>query len=446
MLSVLSTIRLRSAWLIMLCTTSLFSFAQINSPYSRYGMGDIYPSGNAVNKAMGSLSTAYADYQSVNFLNPASYSRIGLTTFDVSTEIESRMMRSSNKADKYNSANFTFNYLTLGVPLNKKGTWGMAFGLRPVSKISYKVESRERLNVQQALKDSILSLYEGNGGSYKAFWGMGRKFGSFSIGANIGYHFGQKEISTRRIFINDTVPYYKSNSADNVSFGSFFTEVGFQYDAIIGKNNFIRIGATYALQQQLKAKKDVIRETFDYVPTTSGATYQIDSVYKATDIAGNIQYPHSYSAGFVFGKRDSLTKMEKWMIGIQYDAQFWDNYSFYGQKDQLANNYIVRIGGQITPNMLSNNLFNRLTYRAGFYFGNDYLNINNKQLPVFAATFGVGIPVKRQSFYTNQFTAINIGFEAGRRGDASSSIKENIFKLHIGLSLSDIWFQKRKYD
>ena len=55
---------------------SAFSFlsAQDNSPYSRYGLGDLTPSTNIVNRGMGGFSAAYADPLSVNFNNPASYS------------------------------------------------------------------------------------------------------------------------------------------------------------------------------------------------------------------------------------------------------------------------------------------------------------------------------------------------------------------------------------
>ena len=44
--------------------------AQVNSPYSRYGLGDYYNSRNVANRGMGGLSAATFDYRSVNFLNP----------------------------------------------------------------------------------------------------------------------------------------------------------------------------------------------------------------------------------------------------------------------------------------------------------------------------------------------------------------------------------------
>ena len=60
----------------IICLLSFFSAsAQENSPYSRYGIGDIYPSQHIVNRGMGGLSVAYTDPagQSINFSNAASY-------------------------------------------------------------------------------------------------------------------------------------------------------------------------------------------------------------------------------------------------------------------------------------------------------------------------------------------------------------------------------------
>ena len=56
-------------------------FAQENSPYSRYGLGDIVPKTNIVSRGMGGISAGYSDYQSINFINPASYSKLRTTIF-----------------------------------------------------------------------------------------------------------------------------------------------------------------------------------------------------------------------------------------------------------------------------------------------------------------------------------------------------------------------------
>ncbi|HLG38685.1 MAG TPA: hypothetical protein VI461_03415, partial [Chitinophagaceae bacterium] len=48
-------------------------FAQDNSPYTRYGLGDIVPSTNINTRGLGGISTGYNDFFTINFSNPASY-------------------------------------------------------------------------------------------------------------------------------------------------------------------------------------------------------------------------------------------------------------------------------------------------------------------------------------------------------------------------------------
>src|SRR5690242_7318078 len=86
--------------------------AQENSPYSRYGLGDLYSNQSIASRAMGSVTAAYNDGQVLNADNPAtygdlrSYSNGGLVTFDVGTSIDARTLHSANPVMKYNSANF----------------------------------------------------------------------------------------------------------------------------------------------------------------------------------------------------------------------------------------------------------------------------------------------------------------------------------------------------
>src|SRR5689334_4472012 len=104
MRSVSATINQKLYLLILLLSVSYLKIsAQENSPYSRYGLGDIVPGTSIPNRSMGGISAAYADYdkrfdlkggypksQSINFLNPASYAKIRITTFDLGFEVDSR--------------------------------------------------------------------------------------------------------------------------------------------------------------------------------------------------------------------------------------------------------------------------------------------------------------------------------------------------------------------
>jgi hypothetical protein len=68
---------------------NVFVNAQDNSPYSRYGLGDLHPGSHIYNRGMGGITAAFSEppstesfdprngksYSNINFSNPASYSR-----------------------------------------------------------------------------------------------------------------------------------------------------------------------------------------------------------------------------------------------------------------------------------------------------------------------------------------------------------------------------------
>ena len=134
------------------CGFQMTAIAQENSPYSRYGLGDLTPNHNIFSRGMGGIAAGVIDYQSINFVNPATLASLPNTIFDIGAEADTRTLKSINPVKKYNSANAIFSYLQLAFPVatermrRKNIGWGMSFGLKPVSRINYKIETFSRLN------------------------------------------------------------------------------------------------------------------------------------------------------------------------------------------------------------------------------------------------------------------------------------------------------------
>ena len=57
----------RTFGLIFALLISSLAIAQENSPYSRYGLGDIVPNQNVVNRGMGGIAAGYSDYRHRTF-------------------------------------------------------------------------------------------------------------------------------------------------------------------------------------------------------------------------------------------------------------------------------------------------------------------------------------------------------------------------------------------
>jgi hypothetical protein len=85
-------------------------------------------------------------------------------------------------------------------------------------------------------------------------------------------------------------------------------------------------------------------------------------------------------------------------------------------------------------------------YRAGFFVGEDYLKVGNK-LPVFGVSFGLGLPIVNYNrLASGQFSRINLGFEYNKRGNNDNLLRDDVFRVSVGLNLSDVWFRKPRYE
>jgi hypothetical protein len=450
---------------VTLSLVSVTGFSQDNSPYSRYGIGDLTPSTNIDTRGLGGISAAYNDIRSINFNNPASYGSFqtlkeqtarkiakGRAILDIGLNIESRTLREPANTEKFTANNALFSYVQVGIPLRQN--FGLSFGLRPISRISYKMSRMEGLkDPNSGLPiDTAVTLNEGDGGAYLASLGLGKKIKlnkslnapqSISLGFNGGYLFGKQDYSTRRSILNDSLIYTSGNMQTKTSYGNVYFNAGFQYEAVDYKKGYrVVLGIHGNWKQDLNASRDIVRETY-YYDETSG-NVRIDSVKDQKGIHGDIVYPGSFTAGIMFEKM-SKPKSAGWLIGIDYVQSKWSDYRVYGQADpSVRDNWQLRAGVQLTP-VPKSNYFSNVTYRAGSFFGPDYIFINQK-VPVFGASFGMGLPLRNFNRQTEQFTMINLAFEFIKRGDNESILKENLFRVSAGFSLSDLWFTKRKYD
>ena len=78
----------------ILASLPLFCIAQLNSPYSRYGVGNLVSQANLANRGMGGISAAYTDPTSINTINPASYSDLVYSTLDIGLEYDGLNLKS----------------------------------------------------------------------------------------------------------------------------------------------------------------------------------------------------------------------------------------------------------------------------------------------------------------------------------------------------------------
>jgi len=442
----------------IICNTAS---AQDNSPFSRYGIGDLAAPANVISRSMGGIAAGYTDFLSINYANPAAFSSFqaiieqstkkvsyGRAILDVGINIDNRTLREPNKVGKFSSTNAIFSHIMVGLPVKKN--WGMAFGLRPISKIGYnivKIDKAVDPTTNKAI-DSAFYTFEGSGGTYYANIGTGYKMelgkkSTLAIGATVGYLFGEKDYLSYIRFASDSVSYKSAKYESKTNYGNLNVEGGLQFATQLKENLKFTIGAFGTNGSKLNAKKTTLRETT--LVNAAGEIVRLDSVYAQTDLKGKLVFPSSYTFGILL-ERMPTPKKPGLLAGVDIALNNWDEYRFYGQAENTVKNaWQIRAGGQFRP-VFKNNYLTSISYRAGFFIGQDYIQVQNK-LPLLGFSIGLGLPILNYGqINANTATIINTSFEFINRGNNDNILKENMFRLSLGMSLSDFWFIKRRYE
>ena len=141
----------------VLSLNSATAIAQINtvSPYSRFGLGDLHFNGFSKRTHMGGVSARFHSKYHINNLNPASYSQLNLTSFEMA--FASTYHHSSNDSLNENNHTNFLQHIAIGFPISKK--CGASFGLYPYSSVGYSII--ETITLENQTENYI---YEGNGG------------------------------------------------------------------------------------------------------------------------------------------------------------------------------------------------------------------------------------------------------------------------------------------
>jgi hypothetical protein len=413
---------------LLILTTGFFSFAQNsnreNAPYSRYGIGELRNGANTALKGMATVSSAYYNDYNVNTDNPASYSFLKYTTYEAGGEGSMRTVIANNKS--YGTGTATLSYLTVGIPLGKNA--GLAVGLRPVTKVFYRMNDSAMLDgIGPAIRN-----YSGDGGTNYAFIGASGVIKGFSVGVNVGYMFGTIRHSSVLMKQYDTVNTYNADFSKYTKIGGVYWKAGVLYKTDINKKMGLRLGGTVALVQDLKGWRDEYALSW----RVAGGASISDTAINNQNVRGEVRLPMSYTLGA------HLVGGENWMVGADFSSTNWSQYRSYDVPDSLGTATRIAIGAEVTPNPASlYKYLQRVTYRMGFYYGTDMIKLRNTPVKYYAVTVGASLPFKRSP------DRLHLALDLGKRGtETNGLVRENFFRFSLGISLNDKWFVKRKYE
>ncbi|MBU8891290.1 MAG: hypothetical protein KOO66_00815 [Bacteroidales bacterium] len=426
----------------ILITTNIFSFSQsiTNSPYTRFGIGEIDRNGFNHSKAMGGLSTGLRTRNQINYMNPAAISSQDTMSFifDIGISGISKELSSETDYSEYND--FGFNHLAISFPIKK--WWFASAGITPYSKIGYDIMQVSEFEPIDTIDE--YKKYFGRGGINQFFISNSFKlFTNFSLGFNLNYLFGTIEQYDQAYL--ETPVSYCTVVEDKITLSKLNYEIGFQYFNDFQQNYFIVIGLTYSNKTIFNSTKQTSVfmtgnfnlydiNVIDYLNNYQNVNVY-DTISSVTDNNYKLEIPAKYSVGFTFGKKNKL------VIGMDYSYQDWSNITSLNNNDNFDTDQLFNFGFEYTPNIFAlRNYLKKISYRTGFYYNNSYLRLESKQINNYGITFGLGFPIG------NQRTNINMSYTLGKRGTTSNGlIEENYSSFGINLTLYDFWFIKRKF-
>ncbi len=418
------------------CSFTAFAQTTTNSPYSQYGLGSIQESSLPQYKAMGGISTGMRNagsiYNNINMANPASYSGIQLTSFDIgASSIMSKMSRSNISRNSFNAS---LSHVLFAVPINPKSA--ASFGLVPYSSLGYQFKISDKIIGDTTDVDYI---YSGDGGLSKAYLGYGLQLGKhLSVGFNAAYLFGRLNSNKSIEFPNEAAALNSRVLKSNGVGGSRF-DFGAQYFTNLSSKVVLTLGYSVTTGNKLNASTNILATHYQKNFTSGDESSAVDTVVFNEGVKFKITMPVTHNVGF------SISGSNKWLVGADFSMSNWSDYREGSVNPGLRNSYRVAAGAQITPNINSiSNYLDLIDYRFGFKYDKTYININNTDIKQKSLTLGVGLPLpaNRSTFYKINFSA-----ELGQRGTLSNGlVKESFINFNLGFLLNDKWFFRPKLD
>ena len=397
------------------------------SPYSVFGVGQLHQVGTAWNRSMGGVGIAARSNRYINVLNPASMTARDSLSFMADFGLNGRISLFSEGSKRALSTTFNIDDFVISFPLWRHTA--MMVGITPLSDVGYNISYSE-VDADAGYRKFSTA---GNGGMYQVFGAFAATFWNrLSVGVQANYSFGN--INKKAAIVYDDSSFRNMASGDSLQVNNFTAKLGVQYEQPLSGSNILTFGATYKFSTRLNGYTTHYEERGNYDRRRSSSTLKDSKLYMGDELGAGI----SYRSG------------DRFLVELDYTRTNW-SHSRLDQVKGFSNvgdvvfapsaGQSVRVGGAFTPNRNDIRYFlRRCTYRAGAYFDQSYYTVDGAHVNAVGLTLGLTLPVFRW------YNGLTLGLDFGRRGLATSQVKETYFGFNIGFNIFDIWFQKRPYE
>lgn len=422
--------KLLIASILILTQLSLAAQNNTNSPYTRFGYGELADRSFGAGRAMGGIGFGLRSPKQINPMNPASYSGMDSLTFIFDFGASAQLSWFDDKVNKQHNINGNVEYIAMQFPLHKR--IAMSVGILPYSYVGYSFGTPSTTSGGF----NYVETYTGSGGLNDLYAGLSIDIWKkrLSVGANVGYLFGNIKHEQQSIVGQSTE--LNTIRIQNLEVRDIKLDFGVQYTHPISKTENITLGLVFSPKNRLNAT---------YINTTYAASSTGSAEIVASDTTKNNAFdiPNSFGFGASYVKANKLTLA----ADVLYET--WDNAFYLDSKDNFKNRVRVAAGGEIIPNYMNRNFFSRIRYRAGAHYSNSYLLINNtddaayrgNSYNEYGVSVGMGLPL------IDNRSLLNISFEYTKINPSGRNmIDEQYFRFTVNYTFNEMWFWKKKVE
>lgn len=414
------------------------------SPYTFGSLGLMQTAGFTQHSLMGGLAGSIRDKGDFSLVNPASLSALQETSLQTGSFIDLIEQKSATKRNTDNHGDF--GQFALGLPISNKHKIGFAAGLSRMTSMDYTIPNTTSEN-----GEDVINIFAGQGGVNRFQTALGIQIvEGLSLGLEASFVFGNTEEIVDKQFPSNRNIFSVRNTKTNYYSGVRYTG-GAQYTGQIFKSKQFTFGLFATPTSSVTMSRDELVQTYNYQ-----GNFYFDTISNRKDAQFSQDLPLDFGLSLSFGKADV------WNLGVEYTSAKWADITPRSSDNAYFNQESITIGGywqrdiaEIKSRNASQTLrvknylkMSRLYY--GLNMQNLYTGVVNQQVQQTTFSLGLGLPLMRS--YSLEGTKyvmvsrINIGIDYTIRGNTDPGmIQENIFGIKFGLTLSDKWFIKRKY-
>lgn len=423
--------KLLIASILIFTQLSLAAQNNTNSPYTRFGYGELADRSFGAGRAMGGIGFGLRSPKQINPMNPASYSCMDSLTFLFDFGASAQLSWFDDGFNKQNNVNGNVEYIAMQFPIHKR--IAMSVGLLPYSYVGYS------FGAQRTSSDGLnyVESFSGSGGLNDLYVGLSIDIWKkrLSVGANVGYLFGNINHVQNSAVGSGSV--YNASRNQNLEVRDIKLDFGVQYTHPLSKKENITVGVVFSPKNRLNST---------YINTAIKYNSQGSTEVITADTLKNEAYdiPNSFGFGASYVKTDKLTLA----ADVLYET--WGDARYFSAENNFKDRVRVAAGGEFIPNIQSRNFLSRIRYRAGAHYSNSYLLINNNEedpaykgngYNEYGVSVGMGLPL------IDNRSLVNISFEYTKiKPGGVNMIDEQYLRFTVNYTFNELWFWKKKVE